>query len=63
MNGGWVVPGICLEGMRKTTKTPQNNKSRDRHLNPRHSGYEVVHPFDHHGLPFGVERLSSDAIS
>jgi hypothetical protein len=55
MSGGSDVPGICMEGMRDTTKTPQNNKSPDRYLNPGHSVYEVVPPFDHHVLPFGVE--------
>ena len=55
------MPGFCLEGMRETMKAPQNNMSRDRHLNLGRSAYEVVPPFDHHVLPFGVEQRPSRA--
>ena len=49
------MPGVYLEGMRETMKTSQNNKSRDRHLYLGYLVYEVVAPFDHHALSFGVE--------
>jgi hypothetical protein len=38
----WYSPGICLEGLRKTTVTlGYDSQSLDRDLNPRHSEYEA----------------------
>ena len=50
---------MCLEGMRETMKEPPNNKSPDPHLKLGHSAYEVLPPFDHDALPFGVEQRPS----